>query len=101
MNYIDRVAQLIGEQIPDDAMPGNPKVLLRLYAVLLLAKGEGITPADVHNAWSAWMAEQDPVHPSLVPFDDLPRHVAQDDEPFVRAIISAYQILRVGDGVQH
>lgn len=87
MTYLDDLAQEIQRETPaeliptDDAMP-----LFRLYAVLVLAKGVDVSPADVHNAWSAWMVDRDPHHRSLRPFDELEASVQESDEPFVAAI---------------
>jgi hypothetical protein len=54
--------------------------------VLLLAKGEHVEPADVHNAWVAWMVEHDANHESLVPFSKLDPSVQAEDSPYVLAI---------------
>jgi len=85
--YIDRLARLIRDAVPPQALPqDDTHQLFRSYAVLLLAKGNRATLTDVHNAWAVWMAERDPNHSSLIPFDQLPADVAQADEPFLAAI---------------
>lgn len=85
--YLDRLAEAIHEAVPPDAVPpGDTSSLFRGYAVLLLAKGEQVTRADIHNAWVAWMAEQDPDHESLRPFGDLDPETQAEDSPFVVAI---------------
>ena len=60
--------------------------LYLIYAVLVLAKGLGTVPADVHDAWSAWSAAIDNRHRSLVPFNDLSPEVQALDDPYVDAI---------------
>lgn len=85
--YLDDLAKAIRQAVPPEAMPdGETFSLFRIYAVLLLAKGEEVTRADVHNAWVAWMAGQDGDHESLVPFSDLDAETQVEDSPFVVAI---------------
>ena len=64
----------------------NSQSLFLSYAALALAKGEAVTPRDVHNTWAAWMASIDPTHEAIVPFEQLDRQTQADDDPFVRAI---------------
>lgn len=80
-NYLDAVAADIGALVP-----GCEQALLRIYAVLALAKGADVTRADVHHAWAAWRAATRPDHPSLVPFEDLSPEVQALDEPYAEAI---------------
>lgn len=87
MNYIDVIATEIRDAVPSDALPPGPNEgLFRMYAVLLLAKGTEVSASDVHNAWAAWMAGQDPEHDSITPYSALSRDVRQEDTPFVHAI---------------
>jgi len=87
LNYIERLAQAIRHEVPADKLPeGNVDALFLFYAALLLAKGESVTPEDVHNAWAAWMTSSGVSHPSLVPFSDLPQQTRDEDGVFVRAI---------------
>ena len=87
MIYLDELAEAIRQAVPSRALPdGETLSLFRAYAVLLLAKGEDVTRADVHNAWVAWMAGQDGDHESLVPFSDLDAETQAEDSPFVVAI---------------
>jgi hypothetical protein len=60
-----------------------------MYALLALAKGAEVSAEDVHNAWVAWMQEQDPDHRSLKPFQELDPDTQAADEPFVIAIRAA------------
>jgi hypothetical protein len=84
-NYID---QLAGEIASLCKLPDNDDYnrLARIYAVLCLTKGAEVTSEDVHDAWSAWCAENKPDHRSLVPFAQLTREVKVLDEPYRNAI---------------
>jgi hypothetical protein len=85
--YLDDVAEAIRRAVPPEALPeGDTSALFRGYAVLLFAKGEDVTRADVHNAWVAWMAGQDSGHESLVPFSDLDPATQAEDSPYVVAV---------------
>lgn len=85
--YLDELAEAVRQAVPPGALPdGDTLPLFRLYAVLLLAKGEQVTQADVHNAWVAWMAGQDGHHESLIPLSDLDPGTQAEDSPYVAAI---------------
>ncbi|CAI3799481.1 DUF7701 domain-containing protein [Pseudarthrobacter sp. MM222] len=87
MNYVDEVAALIRAEVPPHKLPEeDTRTLFRSYAVLLFAKGQEVTSSDVHNAWVAWMSEREPNHDALVPFDELDKAVAMEDEPYAAAI---------------
>jgi len=87
MTYLDELAAEIEQQLPSDLLPDeNPKLLYRLYALLALIKGTGVTDVDVHNAWATWMAERDPDHRFIRPFVELEPEVRATDEPFAEAI---------------
>ncbi|HOD27660.1 MAG TPA: hypothetical protein PKH03_00480 [Syntrophales bacterium] len=75
--------------MPDE----NAEELLRLYAVLLRAKGTGITESDIHDAWSAWMSTRDESHKALVNYEDLPPEVRDADSVFASAVRKAAQEL--------
>jgi hypothetical protein len=68
--------------LPED----DAAALFRLYAVLVLVKGEETTPADVHHAWAAWKAERDPANPNIRPFLELDGPTRAADEPFAAAV---------------
>ncbi|MFF9299217.1 hypothetical protein [Streptomyces sp. NPDC014764] len=90
MTYLDPLADLIQSCLPDDAEPPtNSDDLFRIYAVLLLAKGEQVTDEDVHNAWSAWTQSMDSSHEALVPFRDLDPQTRAFDTPYAEAIRAA------------
>jgi hypothetical protein len=76
--------------VPD----GDTAMLFRLYAVLALAKGEDVRLEDVHDAWAAWMAGQDPGHSSLVPFAELTSDVRRSDEPYLEAVVAVAHTIR-------
>lgn len=87
MNYIETIARDIyrraegeGEASPFD------RTLYRMYALLALTKGTATTLKDVHDAWSAWCAEDRPEHRSLIPFDQLTAEVQAMDQPYLYAI---------------
>jgi hypothetical protein len=87
MTYLDQLAVKI-QQI---AEPGAPMAdsylpLFRLYAVLALATGDGVTDADVHNAWSAWAIEHRAWSPHIRPFHELTPDVQAQDRPYTEAI---------------
>jgi hypothetical protein len=87
LNYLDELGMRIRGFVPKSDLPEEETSdLFRLYAVLLLAKGQDITSEDVHNAWVAWMTTRDPNHESLRPFEELSEDVAADDEPYLNAI---------------
>ncbi|MCC6497086.1 MAG: hypothetical protein IT193_12615 [Propionibacteriaceae bacterium] len=102
LNYIDEIARLVRAEIAPEARPAErADDLYRLYALLVLVKGEATTPADVHNAWSVWMLPQDPTHSSLRPFGQLDENTKQEDLPFVDAIHEVARSLSsapMGDG---
>ncbi|HWF15819.1 MAG TPA: hypothetical protein VG244_06525 [Acidimicrobiales bacterium] len=89
MTYLDRIADEIRKAVRTDALPDEETVeLFRLYAVLLLSKGQAVTAEDVHNAWVAWMLSKGEAHESLVPFAELNAKTQGEDSPFVLAIRS-------------
>ena len=74
---IDRLNREAPDQDPD---------LIRLYALLVLVKGEDTTLEDVHDAWALWRLSTRPDHPDLVPFDQLTSEVQEYDQPYRDAI---------------
>jgi len=96
MSYLDDTANVIRGHAPADALPdGGVDALFRLYAVLALAKGEDVTAEDVHNAWAAWMQENDADHDAVRPFEELDHAKQAEDEPYVEAIRAAVRELSV------
>ncbi|MFI1155873.1 hypothetical protein [Streptomyces sioyaensis] len=97
MTYLDTFADLIRSCLPREAEPpADSDELFRIYAVLLLAKGEQVSDEDVHNAWSAWMQSVDSSHEALVPFHDLNPQTRAFDEPYTQAIRRAAHRLSQG-----
>jgi hypothetical protein len=87
LSYIEELARAIRHGVPPDLVPdGDTGSLFRIYAALALAKGERVVLEDVHDAWAAWMSGQDPGHPSLVPFAELPEQTQRSDAPYLDAI---------------
>lgn len=89
MNYVEEIADRIRSHLAPDIVPEDSYPLLLIYAVLARAKGTDTTLEDVHDAWTAWMSMQGKRHDSCVPFAELPDEVKHEDEPFLRAILSA------------
>jgi hypothetical protein len=86
MTYLDELAREIRARLAEGVAPSDSESLFLIYAVLARAKGEQVTPEDVHDAWVAWMAIRGEEHESMVPFDELPSDVRSEDLPFVDAI---------------
>jgi len=87
VTYLDDIADAIRARVPDDMVPSeDTDALFRIYAVLALAKGPAVQPADVHDAWAAWMRDRDPAHASIKPFAELDPDTRRMDEPFAEAI---------------
>jgi hypothetical protein len=85
--YLERLAGQIRAATSSDVLPEeDTSSLFRAYAVLLLAKGDEVTLADVHNAWVAWTLDKGKRHDSLVPFAELPAEIQAKDEPFLHAV---------------
>jgi hypothetical protein len=86
-SYLAKDAALIRANLPPQARPPrHSESLFLLYAVLMRAKGEAVTAADVHDAWAAWIESTQGEHGSLVPFESLDPDVQDEDLPYVEAI---------------
>jgi hypothetical protein len=86
-NYITELADAIRNKVDPDLLADEESDgLFRLYAVLALAKGAGVTAEDVHNAWAAWMSGRAPDHKAIRPYSALAPGVKQEDQPFLDAI---------------
>jgi hypothetical protein len=89
-NYIEKDAATIRSLLdPKASPPVDSDYLFVLYALIMRVKGEAVTGSDVHDAWSAWMQLRSPEHGSIVPFEDLPRSLQDEDIPYVEAIRKA------------
>lgn len=87
MNYLDLIAADIQRTADPEALPPDEDLpLYRLYAVLLLVKGQDVTPEDVHNAWTAWASEHEPENRNLLPFKELSLNSQKKDQKYVDAI---------------
>jgi hypothetical protein len=84
-NYIDKIADRIIAKASPDCEPDD-KLLYRIYALLALTCGPGVTKRDVHDAWSVWKLQHVKEHKSLIPFEQLSQEVQDMDEPYRKAI---------------
>lgn len=86
-SYVEDIAKAVRARVPADVVPdGDTDLLFLLYALLALSRGRETSPRNVHDAWAAWMTARGEKHQSVVPFDELPSSVKQEDQPFVVAI---------------
>ena len=88
LNYIDQIAKAIATECGYESIGLDDERLLRIYAVLALTLGEATTNQAVHDAWSAWKSEYNPLHKSLIPFKELTPDVQELDTLYRDAIIS-------------
>ena len=89
MTYIDKLAEEIGARCNMSMGLPEERRLLRLYAVIGMAKGVDTTCQDVHDAWAAWRLETRPDHPAVVLFSSLTPEARALDEPYRDAIRGA------------
>ncbi|HET9897402.1 MAG TPA: SAM-dependent methyltransferase [Streptosporangiaceae bacterium] len=86
-SYLAADAALIRAELPPRLWPAaDCDALFLVYAVLMRAKGEAVTAADVHDAWAAWTVSTRGEHRCLVPFESLDPDVQDRDTPYVEAI---------------
>lgn len=96
MNYLDLIAADIQRTAdPESTPPDDDLPLYRLYAVLLLAKGQAVTLEDVHNAWAAWASDHEPESWNLKPFKQLSLNVQRKDQAYVDAILEVAGRLQI------
>lgn len=88
-NYVDAVVARLARLLDD----GGPEVL-RLYALVVLLKGEDAVAEDVHDAWAVWRTTTRPDHPDLVPFDRLTSATQARDAPYVEGIRTVARLTR-------
>ena len=93
MNCVSAIMKRLGELLDD-----CPPDLLRLYALLVLVRGQDTSREDVHDAWALWRDVTRPDHPSLVPFSELTLDVQALDDKYVDAIRVAAGGVRCPDG---
>ena len=87
MNYLEKLAREIEEEVDPGLLPeGDTGLLFLIYAVLLQAKGGSVERKDVHDAWTAWMTAAGREHAALIPYADLPADTQRQDQPYVDAI---------------
>lgn len=88
---MDALALRVRSALPDDLLlagAGGLDDLCRIYALLVLVRGPGISAEDVHDAWATWMAIRGVDHQAIVPFADLDEETKLKDEPFAAALRS-------------
>src|SRR5688572_16148148 len=90
--YLAEAAKVIGQCLPPSHREQDERLLL-LYALVLRLKGGGVTPSDVHDAWSTWRLLFDQAHPHILPFSELRGETQSLDEPFAHAIREAHERL--------
>src|SRR6266511_1001358 len=94
-SYLDKIAAEIRRTAdPEAAASDEDLPLYRLYAVLLLAKGQDVMAEDVHNAWAAWASEHEPESRNLLPFKELSLRVQRKDQLFVDVIHQVAKVMR-------
>lgn len=85
-SYLDKIAAEIRRTTDPDAALDEDMPLYRIYAVLLLAKGQTVTLEDVHNAWAAWASQYEADSRNLIPFKELSLSVQRKDQLYMDAI---------------
>lgn len=87
MNYVEVAREVLKARMEDYGDWGeDAERLLDLYALLVIAKGQGATMQDIHDSWSLWMNHANPDHKSLIPFSLLSPEVAEYDRPYLAAV---------------
>lgn len=86
--YIDNIVEIVSDELHI-----KNKELSRLYALLVLTKGNKITLKDVHDAWAMSMNFRPTTdkcfgheHKSLIPFDELSEDVKNKDKIYVEKL---------------
>lgn len=88
MNYVQDAEQVLRAEVTRTGH-NIDDVQARLYTLLLLTKGTGVTLSDVHDAWAVGRNQDRPEHPDLVPFGELSPATVEYDVPFRDAIRAA------------
>ena len=90
MTYLEKIADAIAAELPDDAKAQDGmRELLLLYALLAATHGTRVSKRHVHDAWVTWQLLRGEQHRSNVPFDELADEVQAEDEPYREAIVRA------------
>ena len=90
-SYVADVVEALRVEVPD-----CDTNLLRLYALLTMTVGAGVTLEQVHDAWALWRAGTPQGHEALVPFGELEPGVRELDRPYAEAIRRVALRLRPG-----
>lgn len=93
MNYIDEVREELAKHVKVG------RGLMRVYSVLVMAKGEETTLKDVHDAWAVnindnWNKAKLGDHWSVIPFKQLNPETQVKDQEFVDGIRETARILK-------
>lgn len=96
ITYIDKVVDAVSKETGLKS-----SYLTRVYALLVLTKGEDITLKDVHDAWAMDMNFRKQTnycygheHRSIVPFNELSKEVQDKDQVYVDALKRVAKRLR-------
>ena len=92
MNYVQRAQTLLLNELPEIE---DAPALFDLYVLLVLTRGESTSLEDVHDAWAVWRNLSNPVHKSLIPFDQLTGEVQELDRKYMDGIHAAARKLAV------
>lgn len=93
MTYVEEVRECLVAAFPKLG-EAHRKDLLDQYTLLVLIKGEEVTPEDVHDAWSVRMSYIRPDHWSIIPFGELSEETQERDVKYALAIRGISQVLR-------
>lgn len=88
LNYIQEVEKELSNHI------NSGKMMISMYALLVLTLGEDTTLEDVHNAWAIAMNKRMPEHWSIIPSEQLKEEVLLKDTNFRDAIHKTTRILK-------
>jgi len=78
----------------DDGSWADDFMLLGLYTLLVLTRGEECTAEDIHDAWAVARAWTRADHPAIVPFEALPAKIQGYDVRYRDAVRAAARQLR-------
>jgi len=79
VNYFEQVVAEVRQELP-----GITDTQARMYALLVLVMGPGVSAEHVHHAWA--VAEPNPHHPCVEQWADLSVEEKRKDKPYARAL---------------
>lgn len=96
VTYIDEIVEKVMNECKIKS-----RDLAKLYALLVLTKGNSITLKDVHDAWALNMNYRPTTdkcfghdHKSIVPFNELSVESQNKDQRFVNSLIKIANSMR-------